>query len=194
MSFKTEYEARIARVNQENEAAMASKVWWLFISRHADEIVNCDANFQMAQSMLSEASHLFTLENLETFFSEDPAFRSSLGLTSKDAEREKLVSELSGLFTGSPLAINGEIAKLKYLDNSALREKIIAVRTKREMQSKTPDQLRAIVESGRPEPVKLELPVEMTRSYLLKLSPSDLRRILNKFGSDVVNRRIANLG
>jgi hypothetical protein len=192
MSFKTDYEQRKAEAEQARSEAENSKTWLIFLTRHADEIISCEANYLMAQRMLNDANTPFTVENLELFLG-DPSFRKGLGLTNADSEREKLVAEISGLLTGSPEAIAGEISKLKYLDNAALRAKVQAIRDKKEMQQKSPQELRQIIQAGRPVPEEIQnLPPEMTRKYLLSLSPQDLRATLRKFGQNAVNRRLAN--
>jgi hypothetical protein len=180
-TFKQDHADLQTRLIQQNQETADAKYWLAFIEKHR-EIVPCQANFQLMKSYF--AGDPFSPGALEEAIS-NPSLRTQIAFQSNEEDRIKLLQALKNL--------TGEIpAATKYQSTEEIRSTVNGITEKREMQSKSPAELRQIIKSGTTTtPVEQELPAEMTRQHILALPVAELRRVIDKYGTPAVNRRLA---
>lgn len=191
-NYRSDHAALIERVQREEQEAMAAKSWLEFIQRHPEVRMGGMANRGIFQEYFAtDYPAGFTVQSLEEAYA-NPTLRKQLALDDAEGsgEREKLLKEYAALLTGSPEAIRSAIEASKYLTNEQLREKVVALRLKREMQPKSPAELRKVIADNTPAPEQDDLPPQHTRASLLAMTGPELRKIISRFGLAATTRRL----
>lgn len=192
-NYRSDHDALQARVEQVQQETMAAKNWLDFIQRHPEVRLGGMANQSIFKAYFaSDYPANFTLDALEEAY-QNPALRKQLALDDSNGtgERAKLISELQSLLIGSDQFKANELAATKYVTNEQLGEKVTALRSKREMQLKSPAELRTIIKDNRPSPKQVELPAHMTRAFLLNLTEQGaFKKVVERYGAAAVTRRL----
>jgi hypothetical protein len=172
-----------ADVEAAQKEAREANAWLQFLMQHP-EISNVESNRRVALEYHNGTE--MTLSSLLDSFN-SPAFQAMLAYVNPQKERAdslKTIQKITGV---------GETPLTKWTPTETLVKKATELEERRELAKKSPDELRQILKDAKPTPVERDLPVEMTRNYLLKLPPADFRRVIDKYGTPAVNRRLAGV-
>jgi hypothetical protein len=184
-TFKQDHEAREREALQAQSDALSARAYFEFLQAHR-ELVPVESNHNILKDYFN--GDPFTVEALEEAL-QNPAVKKQLAFQTSDQDRKKSLETIQRI-TGRP----ADPFTTPYQSDEELAAKASELERRRELRQMSKDELRAIIQAGRPAPVEVELPSEYTRKSLLALSGKDLRRLMDRFGSAVINRRLANQG
>lgn len=197
MGFKEDYESKQQEVETAVQSAKDAQSWFQFLAAHR-EIVNCEANFQMAKEMVESVSRIFDLANLEACW-EDLSFRRSLGLQTLEEDRSSALAELQAALQargGGQFTVESEFRRYSLdstLTPEAIRALAASIVGRTAMSKLSTSEVRRIANQRSPEPAASTLGPEWTRKAILKLSVSELKDLNRRFTHEQVNSRIAGL-
>lgn len=195
-TYSKNHEALQAKLKSETQEAEAARNWLQFLRSHPELQFGGMANKSIFISYFGgDYPQNFSVAALEESYL-NPELRKQLAIddSSNTGDREKLLAELKEVFHGPQENWQNELAGTRYLTNDQIRAKIETLRAKHDLQKLDIPALREVVKSGTPPPVQEELPATYTRRMLVKeLPPLDLRRLIDRYGRDAVNRRIAGI-
>ncbi len=182
MSYQTDHEALQARVEQQQQDAMDAKFWLAFLEKHRD-VVPCEANFQAMKSFF--AGDPFSPEALDESL-QNPSLRKQMAFQTTVEDRIGLLQMLKKLI--------GEIpAATKYQSTEEIRAKVEEIQRERELQQKSPAELRALIKQNTPAIEPDDLPAHMDRAFLLALNrPGDFKKVCERYGVAAVTRALNN--
>jgi hypothetical protein len=158
-----------------------------FCERHS-EVIDCDANFSLIKRYLADAD--IDEANLEAAY-EHTGLRQQLAKQTREENRAAVQEKIVALLgASSPGTIAHEKAKWPYKSTEELREKLKQLEVKRDMQSKTPEQLRAIVKTAPPSRWKPMPECYKSRAMLMDLINTDVpgfKNLVKNCGSEQIN-------
>jgi uncharacterized membrane protein len=169
-----------ADVETAQKEAREAQAWLQFLIAKP-EVSNCQSNRQLAAEY-HNGSEMTLASLLDSF--ESPAFKEMLAYVNPEKQRAESLATIERITGSIPVTA-------KYETDEALAKKATDLQTRREMLTKTPQELKAIIQAAKPVPVERELPAEMTRKVLINLPPAELKAILRTYGSPAVNKRLA---
>jgi hypothetical protein len=180
MSYQTDHADLQSRLIQQQQETSDAKNWLVFLEKYR-EVVPCDANFQAVKSYF--AGDPFSLESLEEAI-QNPSLRKQMVFQTTAEDRIKLLQALKEL--------TGEIsAATKYQSTEEIRTKVYEIQRKREMQSKSPNELRQIIKENTPAVEADDLPAHMDRAFLLGLNkPGEFKKVCERYGVTAVTRAL----
>jgi hypothetical protein len=180
-TFKQDHDAVEERVRQAETEATSACEYLRFLELHR-ELLPVESNRNIIAQYF--AGEPFTLEALEEAI-QNPGLRKQLSFRTAEEDRASSLATIKRISGDIPITA-------QYQDNAALARKAAELEDRRILRQKSPAELRQILNDNRPAPVGYPaLPVETTRTVLLKMSPADLKMTLRKFGQENVNRRLA---
>jgi hypothetical protein len=169
MGFKEDYERRVREVQEAEASALESKAWWQFVEKMGGQVLSNEANRNVAKEMLEQISTPFTLENLVSTLEQDPSFRQALATQTPEQSRAASLETIQKITGSVPVTA-------KWQTNDQLAQKANELEQRRELSSKSPSELRAIIQAGRPAPDALPpLAADVTRAVLLNMPPAELK-------------------
>jgi hypothetical protein len=189
-TFKSEQE----RISQEKhdfeERSRRDSAFGEFFRRHR-ELVSCEANINVLEDYLG-GSEFVDLDSLEQALGHSRC--PGLVRQTTEEERAKLIAEICELMKGGTsadaiTAWRGRTAR--YQDVETLQAKKTELVQRIELRTKTPRELRKLIQAARPGVVQ-ELPREISRQQILQMwGPAEFRFWANKFGTmEPITRRI----
>jgi hypothetical protein len=184
-NYRTDREAREQEAIQAQTEALSARAWFQFLEAHR-EIVPCEANLQIVKSYFGDEP--LSLEALEESCLQNPNLRKQMVFQTTAEDRTEVLQKLKTL-TGS---LSPEMA---YQPTEQIRSKVEEIQRRKEMENKSPEELRQIINDNRRAPEALPpLPADITRTVLLKMPPAELKATLRRFGNSAVNARLAGQG
>jgi hypothetical protein len=157
-----------------------AKTWLMYITEHRD-VAPILAN----QAAILEifAGEPLSISGIDEVLA-NPQFRSRFSFLSPQEDRTQVLQKMKTL--------TGELSPtVVYQSTEEIRSKVEALQRKKEMESKSPEELRKIIRDGsKPAPAPDDLPANMTRQYLLDLKGPEFRKIVDRFGSVAVTNRL----
>ena len=181
MSSRENHEILEQRVAQAQADALSARAWLYLLDAHR-ELVPCESNRRIMTEYF--AGEPFTLESLEEAI-QNLALKSRLALQTSEEDRAKSLQTIQKITGNIPITA-------QYQSNTELAAKADELTRRREMEKKSPSELRAIIQAGRPAPAASDdLPAHMTRDYLLGLNkPGEFKSVCERFGVSAVTRRL----
>jgi len=193
-------ERELAR--QAQEKANSQLAWYEFVKLHPE--LNCEANRRLMEDFHhGEPMTLQSLEESSTMLGNSLARKGEDTLEQEAAaeqarkdfelaqERQQLIDILVDDFSHDPFSRDNFRAKLQkgYESIDELRRRAQEVRDRRHYRSLSKEELRAVVRGE--QPAALVLPAEWTKEAIRKTDTATLRKLMARYGSSVVNDRLA---
>ena len=179
-NYRSDHDELQTRVEQQQQEAMDAKYWYVFLASHR-EVVPCEANLQIVKAYFADEP--FSLEALGEAI-QNPNLRKQMVFQTTVEDRIRLLQALKGL--------TGEIpAMTKYQSTEEIRVMVEELQRRKELQPKSPAELRAIIKQNTPVVEADDLPTHMDRAFLLGLNkPGDFKRICERYGVAAVTKRL----
>jgi hypothetical protein len=187
MNYAEQHAAHEAELERQTQSVNDKEQIYLLYCRRRD-IVACEANSKLILNYFNGDP----IENAAMLDDaiEHPALKARLAFQTPEQDRSKLEASITALLVGSPDAIQHERAKFKYKTVEELSEWHDRLKSRKEMQQKSPAELRQII---KPTVTAPRLPADYSRDTLLALAKSkisEFRALTKKYGNDAVNRRL----
>lgn len=183
--MQTIEQARAEQEVAEREAAEAKDFLTFFRGR--PELAT-DANMGLIKSFIGAPATLATIREAVEFLGDKLGIkRDKQILEEAEHDRATLLETLKKLTGNIPQTI-------KYQTTEEIRANVEEIQRRKELEMKSPEELRQIIKDGKPAPALPPIPSEMTRHYLINLPAVELRRAVDKYGRDAVNARLVNQG
>jgi hypothetical protein len=187
MDFKQRIELDRQTVEQNQQEINDLHAISRFFERH-EELVECDAAVSLIRRYMQGSE--IDDENLEISYTHTELFQKlprQTILQSRTAVEEKILTLLQGT---SPGTAAHEQAKFKYKETSELREQLAALEGKRDLQQKTPAELKALIQASKPTQEQ-DLPELISRAQILHMmSAAQIRFLVSKYSMAAVTKRL----
>src|ERR1700694_1124212 len=183
MTYKETHDAEKAEIRVRQEELRIIEVFYNFVKAHP-EIVSCEANRAILRHYFAGSEKDISAGTLEEALGH-PALRAQLAFQSEQREREKLTAFIMKSRSQNQSESAAEHDEARFLnpkatDITTLRQINENILAKRELQSKSVEELREIIKrpDGRPE----DLPENISRNQILHMmDAAALRHLLARY-------------
>lgn len=155
---------------------------------------DCAANRQMIAQRVHETYEtvqqaVSVLQNQLAF---DRAIFDEVSAQAEVEERAALIEEIALDFSADKSTQEIQRTKLQHVPIEALRSKVREIQERRRYRSMSPSALRSYLRERREQaaPAPAELPAEITRQQITKMSPEQIRSLIQRYGKPQVDERL----